>query len=518
MALALLPAPVDYVDLDFASLRKRLIGLIQSVFPDLDLDSAAELAVMLVEGKAYVGDVLAYYLRKMGREARITTATQRKSIYGLVKLIGYKPRGATAATVLETFTLAAPAAADVTLAAGQKVRTPDVATPIRFQLLEDLVIPAGQTTAAALVEHSEFQDDAYDSSGTAFQRFTLSKTPYLDGSAVVTAANGAYTEVDNFLSSKATDLHYTVVVDQLDRCTIVFGNGINGAIPQGTIQVAYKTGGGTDGNVQAAALSKIDGNFTDANGNPVRISATNTEKPSPGTDRQTVAQIAQLAPASLTVQGRAVANPDFEVTAQNVPGVARALMLTASEDPSVGENQGMLFIVPVGGGYAGQTLKTLVLSQFQQVSGYPKPVAPKLNAFPLIVQDPMYATFNVYARVFFRQGYKPAAVRAAIAANLAAFFAPLIDPATGAPADDGVPNPLINFGYYLQDIDGNPTGSFALSDINDVVRDTPGVLKLGDGANDFTVNGLREDPPVGLKEFPQLGTVTIIDGKTGLEV
>lgn len=514
MALRVLPAPVDYTDLDFASLRKRLLSLLQSAFPDLDLDSAAELAVALMEANAYVGDVLAFYLRKMGREARITTAMQRKSIYGLVKLIGYRPHGVTAANALETFTLAAPSSADVVLPAGQQVRTPDIATPIRFQLLEDLTIPAGQASATAIVEHSLFQQDAIVSTGLAYQRLTLRRTPFIDGSASVVAANGAYVEVANFLSSTASDRHYVTVVDQLDRCTLTFGNGINGAIPIGTIQVAYKTGGGTGGNVQAGALSKIDGTFTDINGNPVRITVTNADKPAPGANRQTVAQIAQLAPLAYATRTRAVSNPDFETVARTVPGVARALMLTAQEDPSVGENQGMLFLVPTGGGYAGSALKQAVLAQFQQVPGFPEPPTPKPNAFPLSVLDPIYETYDIYARLYFRQGYQRAAVKAAIIARLTAFFAPLVD-AKGNPTEGGLPNPLVDFGYYMQDDDGNPTGTFALSDIANAVRDTAGVLKLGDGLSDFTVNGAHADPPLATLAFPRLGDVIVVDAKTG---
>ena len=115
-----------------------------------------------------------------------------------------------------------------------------------------------------MVEHSEPQDELFASSGLPNQEVVLPATPFLDGSAAVTAGNGDYVEVVNFLGSTATDRHFLVLVDQNDGATVRFGNGINGVVPSGTITVRYKTGGWATGNVNAGTLTKLEGSFTDA--------------------------------------------------------------------------------------------------------------------------------------------------------------------------------------------------------------------------------------------------------------
>lgn len=508
----ILPAPVDYTDIDFDTLFARLNELLGSVFPDLNVDDAAELANLLLSASAHIGDVSMYYLRRQGREARIVTATQRKSLVGLCKLIGYQPPGATAAIATEAFTLAAAAVADVTLPRGTKVTTEQATDPVKFQLLADLVIPAGQTMATATVEHSEFASDAFSSTRAPNQRFVLSKTPYLDDSAAVTAGNGAYTQVRNFLASTAADRHFMVVVDQLDRCTVIFGDGRKSAIPSGTITVSYKIGGGSGGRVAAGALRVLDGSFTDANGNPVRISVTNAAASSGGDDRQSSAMIKLLAPESIRVLRRCVAREDYEIAARQVPGVARALHLTSNEDDAVLENEGFVWVVPTDGGTASQSLLDAVAAQYA-----PTGPLPCTNTYQVRTRAAQYKTVDVFAVVFVRKGYAPDTVRASILQALSEFFAVMIEArkvrvdATGA-----IPNPQIDFGYYLQDEDGEPTGLLALSDVENAVRDTAGVLRLGAGASDFLLNGLRADPVLAVREFPKLGTVTLINGATNL--
>jgi predicted phage baseplate assembly protein len=386
---------------------------------------------------------------------------------------------------------------------GTRVKTASVTEPIAFQLLADLTIPTGADppTVTGVVEHSESQEELFTSTGFPNQEVVLPATPYLDGSATVSAGNGPYAEVQNFLGSTATDRHFTVVVDQNDRATVRFGNGVNGQIPSGTITIGYKTGGGAKGNVEAGALRKVDGRFTDETGAPVTLSATNPHPASGGTDRQTIAQIRALAPESIRVLSRTVSREDFEINARRVPEVARALMITSNEDTGIAENTGILFVVPRGGGLSTAALKDAIRNQVTVT--YPCTLT-----FEVAVQDPVYAVVDVQATVHLRQGANAAAVRAAIMEALQDFFAVSLP--------DGTPNPNVDFGWNVKDADGNPAGEIAFSDVFDTVRDVSGVRKIGDGPGDFLLNGAHEDLAIGMREFPALGTVTLVNGATGL--
>jgi hypothetical protein len=502
MAVAILPPSVDYTDKDFDALRQRLIALIVSTFPDWNDFSVASFGNVLVEMYAFVGDVVTFYLDNQGRESRLATATQRKNVIALARMLGFKLQGAQAATANVSFSLPAPPAADVTLPAGTVVRTQEVTAPVRFQLLSPAVITAGASppVASALAENSETHTQLFDARGLAGLDVLLDRVPYLDGSARVTAGNGEYAEVESLLGSGPNDRHFVVLVDQNDRATIRFGNRVNGAAPSGTIAVTHKTGGGAAANVDANRLVVVDGNFVDAHGRAVRILATNAAPAEGGADRQTVAAAKLLAPENLRALTRSVAREDFEIHARRISGVARALMLTSNEDSSIEENSGVLYVIPTGGGLPTPALKNLVFRQVTEV--YPCTLT-----FQVRVQDPVYRSLDVDARIFLRQGATPGVVRDRVRANLAEMFR--------LSAPDGSPNPLVDFGFNVRDGEGNPAGEIAWSDVFNVIRDTEGVRKMGDGPFDLKLNGLAGDVKIAKKEFPLLRRVTLSNGDTG---
>lgn len=497
--MALLPTSLDMTDKDFDALRLRLIALARSVFPDWSDFAVASFGNVLLELYAFVGDVVGYYLDNQARESRLVTATQRKNVIALARMLGYKLQSARAATAEVAFTLARAAAA-VRIPAGTVVRTREVTEPVRFQLLADVEIPAGSLQGLGTVEHSTTYTQLFDSRGLADLDVILDHTPYLDGSAVVAAANGAYSQVESLLGSGPNDRHFVVLVDQNDRATVRFGNGTSGAPPSGTITISYRTGGGGAGNVDAGRVVVIEGTFTDAHGRAVQVAVTNPEPASGGADRQSVASARVLAPESLRTLTRTVTREDFEVNARRVPGVARALMLTSNEDPTIAENSGILYVIPTGGGVPTPALKNLVLAEVTEV--YPCTLT-----FQVAVQSPVYRKVDVEARVYLRQGHAAVTVRERIKANLAAMFR-VSEP-------DGTPNPLVNFGFNVKDADGYPAGEVSWSDVFNVIRDTEGVRKMGDLHGDLKLAGFPADVRLAIKEFPVLGTVTLMNGDTG---
>ena len=140
--MATLPESVDYTDKDFDALRARLIALIKSVFPDWTDFDVASFGNLLVELYAYVGDVLTFYQDNLARESRLATATQRKSVMALAKMLGYRLHGAQAATAEVWLSLARVPVASVTIPAGTVLRTQEVTEPVRFQLLAPAVVSA----------------------------------------------------------------------------------------------------------------------------------------------------------------------------------------------------------------------------------------------------------------------------------------------------------------------------------------------------------------------------------------
>lgn len=507
----ILPASLDYTDKDKASLTLRIQALIRSVFPTWTDFNVANFGEILIECFAFTGDVLTYYQDNQARESRLVTATQRQNIINLAAMLGYAAQGAEAAQALETLVLSAPPTGTVLIPKGSIILTANITTPVAFQTLEDVHFSAGQnppSITGVLVENSTNQSDTFTSSGLPDQSFTLSQTPFLDTSqgtpiTVVTAGDGVYTEVPNFLDSGPTDRNFTVSVDSNGRATLTFGDSIEGTIPSGSIAVDYRTGGGAAGNVEPGTINRLQGNFTDSFGNPVFVSATNPQASQGGLPAQTNAQIQVAAPAGLRANTRTVSLEDYVINAQRVPGVARALLVTSNQDPAVPENTGDLYIVPVGGGVAPQSLLNAVLTMVTVT--YPNTLTFQTNAFSAI-----YLGTNVFCRFYKQKGFSGAQLGVNLRATLSQFFQ--IQNA------DGTPNQDIDFGANLTDTNGNPAPFLEINALLLACQQTAGVREIGGNPSDFLLNNAHADVTLAAAQFPQLGTVTLIDGDTGLAV
>ena len=508
--MPLLSASRDHTSRDFDALRERLIGLIKSAFPEWTDFDAVDFGTILLECFAFVGDVLGFYIDAQGREMRLSTATEWQNVVALARMLGYRARARTPARTDIELSLPEPPRADVRVPAGAFIRTTEGQAPVRFRTLADTRIAAGASPAAVRVaaEHSLTHTQLFDVVPTRGLELQFAHAPYLDKSAEVSTAAGAFTEVDSLMGSGPTDLHYTVAVDSRERALIRFGHGQRGAIPTGTVRVEYRTGGGRSGNLPPHALRVLDGTFADARGTIVQLSATNPRPASGGDERETIERIRERAPLILRATSRAVSREDFELHAREVAGVARALMLTSNEDPAVTENAGVLYVVPDGAGIPTPALKNAVRRQLTEV--YPHTLTFELN-----VQDPVYREINVLARVAFRAGVDRLVVVAAMKSRLQAAFA--------ITRPDGTTNPTVDFGYYagrsvrqpvsVDARDATFDGVLAWSDVFDMVRDTEGVRKVASW--DLLLNGVAEDVRLRPEEFPVLGAIAVTDALTG---
>lgn len=94
--------PVDYQARDFWSLRRALLDFASQRYPDWQDRLEADVGVMLAEMMSALGDELAYYQDRIGREAHLETATQRRSLRRHARLVDYEVHdGLAAATWLD---------------------------------------------------------------------------------------------------------------------------------------------------------------------------------------------------------------------------------------------------------------------------------------------------------------------------------------------------------------------------------------------------------------------------------
>lgn len=288
----------------------------QSAFPEWIDFETANFGNTLLELYAFVGDILTFVQNNLARESRLVTATRRQNVMALARMLGYRLHGAGAATAEVAFRLDAPRNVAVILLQDTCVRTQEITDPIRFQLLENVELAAGAVSALGVVENSETHQKYVEALGQKDFRIILERTPYLDGSAQIHSVTGDFSEVESFLNSGMNERHFVMQVDQNDRATLCFGDGINGLLPSGTMNVTYKTGGGANGNVEAGRIVVLGGSHRDVHGQNVPLSVRNSRPASGGSNRQSIASAKASAPESLRAMTRSVAREDFELNAR----------------------------------------------------------------------------------------------------------------------------------------------------------------------------------------------------------
>ena len=81
--------PVDYMARDFWSFRRALLDFASQRYPGWKERLEADNGIMLAEVMSAMGDEMAYYQDRIGREAYLETATQRRSVRRHTRLIDY---------------------------------------------------------------------------------------------------------------------------------------------------------------------------------------------------------------------------------------------------------------------------------------------------------------------------------------------------------------------------------------------------------------------------------------------
>jgi len=84
---------VRYLNKDFGAFREGLIEFTKTYYPNTYNDfNEASPGMMFIEMAAYVGDVLSYYVDTQFKEMLLAYAEDKKTIYEMAQVYGYKPK------------------------------------------------------------------------------------------------------------------------------------------------------------------------------------------------------------------------------------------------------------------------------------------------------------------------------------------------------------------------------------------------------------------------------------------
>lgn len=485
---------IDVTARDFEALVPLLRGRMITRFQDLPQTdfNFSNFSAVFIDLFAGVGDGANFYIDNIAQNLFWGTVRDREFAIRLGVLIGFELNSALAAQVILRFTLDKVAVDDVIILARTQVKTNNPDTPVIFETIFEATIPAGQLFIEVLAENAELIDEDFTANDQPGQLFTVQRTPFVQGSSIVTGggAAGDWRSVSDFFNSKTVDEDYIPLVDAEDRLTVEFGDGEQGKIPVSDINIAYKVGGGVQGNVFPNVITVLEGSFTDQSSNIVNLTVTNPAEPNiPGENRESVAQARFRAPRSVKTNERTVAEEDFEINALEVQGVSRARIFTSNDDALIPENTGFLRIVQTGGGTSSQALKDSIFDFLTNEK-------PMVVGFILNVVDAAFVSINFNMKVFVKDASFKSIVHGALIDAFNEFFSETI--LTGE--NVGQPNFEIDFGKKFF----NSEVECLAQNVNEQIRNVELTTDLS-----VVFNLLNS-------EFPIKGTLVFEDGDTAI--
>jgi len=331
---------IDFSTADFDQFKESLNTYIKSVYPD-DYTNFVEsdLGQMLVELFSYMGAVLSFKADALAQENYIATSKTSEGLTKLLELIGITLRGpvpakASASLTIEDEALAVSGSRTCTISFED--RTIDTIStrdnlPLSYTLYR--VAPNGDIdmqSSAISLSSSDFDSSGLVASsllllegrmqstegvfdtGTSTQKINIPLPSVIEGSVIVSAVDGFYTEIENIWFASGGSQVFQRKNNEDFSCTLTFGDGTVGKSPlPGTPYVVmYRTGGGLRGNIAAKQLEK-SATITVPSVGSGAATITNPRAATGGVDAQSLEEARRFGPMWFATQYRAVTGQDY---------------------------------------------------------------------------------------------------------------------------------------------------------------------------------------------------------------
>lgn len=271
----------DYTNKDYTALREMMLAELKKRMPEYTDLSESDAGVVLLEAFAKGLDISHFYLDILSNETFLSTLQQRNNAMKWCKTLNYTPKYATPAMFRQVFVLTFARSSDTLIPQGTVVKAVDAVNEVKYETVEDLIIPAGKLGneqdvngnylyQVDIVQGVTVVEEVLGSSnGTPSQIFTLNYSPVIANSIVVFVFDGAdyvqWNPVNNFMDSQATAKDFMIQYSNANEAQVVFGDGVFGLIPvsmTNNIISTYRVGGGTIGNVGARQIAFLDANIS----------------------------------------------------------------------------------------------------------------------------------------------------------------------------------------------------------------------------------------------------------------
>lgn len=324
---------LDYTARDFESLRSMMVGIAKGKFPEwITVGEAGDFGTLLIEQMAYMGDVLNYYIDRIGSEPFLGTAQLRRSVLYTADQLGYVPIGQQAATVVLRASLAE-GEPPFTVPAGTEL-TSSGSIQATFTTDTDLYLEPGDTDIVVTAVEGVTVTDALlgVAKGVPNAEFVLpDKGVIYRTPQVKTLEGGQFVEwsyLSNIVLARPTQSAFSTYVDDEGFTHVVFGDAAAGRIPPTSVDIlcSYRYGVGAAANeISPGEISGLDSTSSISSYIPTGFTISNPDRPLGGADPESVETMRYSIPRANNVQSRAVTTDDFVSLTMQVPGVGKAI-------------------------------------------------------------------------------------------------------------------------------------------------------------------------------------------------
>lgn len=322
---------VGYIDRSYEQIKRSILSRLVNNAPEITDHSESNPLIVLISLFSGVSEVIHLYLDSFAREAFLGTARKYASGVKLVKLIDYTVKARSSATVdiLISLTddngLPTTSTTDITIPINTLLYP--VNSIIPFRLIRTTIIPAGKSAAYGMFGQFTAKQaeilGVTDGSGTPKQSFVVDPL-YVHNSMKVFINGQRWALYNSFGLMNSLTKGVVIEIDENAVAKLVFGDGINGAIPPNNTQVIidYYQTEGVSGNLPPNTITFLSSTISLPAG--LNLSFNNPGYSSGGSDFEDLEKIRDLAPRSIRTLDRAVTYQDYIDVAMQVPGVGAA--------------------------------------------------------------------------------------------------------------------------------------------------------------------------------------------------
>ena len=321
---------VDLIPFDFENHAKTLIEYLRVNLPNEYQDFLESNASrVLIDAISYEISLLAFMVNANLKQMFLPTASTRKSMFLLGKLVNYDLAGKVPSDAVLTFSVDTAAHLDIIIPEGTQVQAPG-SNPVIFETSTSTTLQAGilSVTVSAKQGVTVTETIGTTSSFSSPNQVFVSTRPPLVETLSLTINSISWRRVESIFDLAPGELGFTAKPDENGLAIISFGNGVFGAIPPPSedIDVTYRVGGGTNTNVVSESVTEFltSSTFFDAGGDPFTLRVTNVSASTGGLDEETIEEARVNIPRAVRSMDRFVSREDF----QKIPQLF--------EDPAVG--------------------------------------------------------------------------------------------------------------------------------------------------------------------------------------